>query len=87
MEETITVEDSCPQIEEVTTSEAWKSDKIDKLASALAKTQGELDGAAKKSTNPFFKSGYADLHEVISSTFPHLSKNGLSVSLAGINSL
>ena len=39
-----------------------------------------MDGAAKKSTNPFFKSGYADLHEVISSTFPHLSKYGLSVT-------
>jgi hypothetical protein len=80
MEEIMPVEDSCPQIEEVSTSDSWKSDKIDKLAGALAKAQGELDGAAKKSTNPFFKSGYADLHEVISSAFPHLSKYGLSVS-------
>ena len=80
MEETKVVEETLvPQIEEVT-PESWKSDKIDKLAGALAKAQGELDGAAKKSTNPFFKSGYADLHEVISSTFPHLSKYGLSVS-------
>ena len=67
-------------IEEIVSTESWKSDKIDKLAGALAKAQGELDGAAKKSTNPFFKSGYADLHEVISSTFPHLSKHGLSIS-------
>ena len=81
MEETKKVEEtSVPQIEETITQDSWKSDKIDKLAGALAKAQGELDGAAKKSTNPFFQSGYADLHEVISSTFPHLSKNGLSVS-------
>ena len=59
--------------------EVWKSEYIDKLAEALAKAQSELDGAAKKSTNPFFNSGYADLHEVISSTFPHLSKYGLSI--------
>tara|TARA_B100001123_G_C15305984_1_gene1022706 strand:+ start:2300 stop:2788 length:489 start_codon:yes stop_codon:yes gene_type:complete len=80
MEETKVMEETAvPQIEEVT-PQSWKSDKIDKLAGALAKAQGELDGASKKSTNPFFNSGYADLHEVISSTFPHLSKYGLSVS-------
>ena len=58
----------------------WKSDKIDKLASALAKAQGEMDGATSKSTNPFFKSNYADLHTVIMSAIPYLSKNGLSIS-------
>ena len=60
--------------------EVWKSEEIDQLATALAQAQSELDGAAKKSTNPFFNSGYADLHEVISSTFPHLSKYGLSIA-------
>ena len=69
-----------PKIEEPTESLPWKSDKIGQLAMALAQTQMELNGAAKTSTNPFFKSGYADLHEVISSTFPHLSKHGLSIS-------
>jgi len=58
----------------------WKSQKIDKLAEALAKAQSELEGAKKESTNPFFKSSYADLHAVIKSSFPYLSKNGLSVS-------
>ena len=61
-------------------SDSWKSPEIDKLASALAKTQSELEGAKKESTNPFFKSSYADLHSVIKSSFPYLSKNGLSVS-------
>ena len=62
-----------------TTELHWKSDKIDKLASALSKAQSEMKGAEKKSINPFFNSGYADLHTVIESSFPHLTKNGLSV--------
>ena len=57
----------------------WKSDKIDKLAAALSKAQSQMKGAEKKSINPFFNSGYADLHTVIESSFPHLTKNGLSV--------
>tara|TARA_R110000824_G_scaffold42233_9_gene124638 strand:+ start:596 stop:1078 length:483 start_codon:yes stop_codon:yes gene_type:complete len=58
----------------------WKSPEINKLAEALAKAQSELEGAKKESTNPFFKSSYADLHAVIKSSFPFLSKYGLSVS-------
>ena len=58
---------------------SWKSDKIDKLAAALAKAQSEMKGAEKKSVNPFFNSGYADLHTVIESSFPYLTKYGLSV--------
>lgn len=63
----------------ITETDDWKSEKIDKLASALVKAQAELDGAKKESTNPFFKSNYADLHTVIESSFPFLSKYGLSV--------
>ena len=57
----------------------WKSDKIDKLATALAKAQSEIEGARNNSQNPFFKSNYADLHAVISSAMPSLTKHGLSV--------
>jgi hypothetical protein len=60
-------------------NEQWKSENIDKLATALAKAQAEIKGAEKKSTNPFFNSGYADLHTVIESSFPFLTKHGLSV--------
>ena len=49
----------------------WKSPQIDKLAESLAKVQSELEGAKKESTNPFFKSSYADLHAVIKSAFPY----------------
>ena len=61
-------------------SQDWKSSEINKLAEALAKAQSELEGAKKESVNPFFKSSYADLHAVIKSAFPYLSKYGLSVS-------
>ena len=57
----------------------WMSPKIDKLAAALTKAQSEIRGAKKSSTNPFFKSDYADLDTVIKSCFPQLTKNGLSV--------
>ena len=59
--------------------EVWKSNQLDKLGDALAKAQSEKKGAKKSSVNPFFKSNYADLHTVIESSFPFLSKYGLSV--------
>ena len=59
--------------------EVWKSNQLDKLGDALAKAQSEMKGAKKSSVNPFFKSNYADLHTVIESSFPFLSKYGLSV--------
>ena len=59
--------------------EEWKSEQVGALASALAKAQSEMKGATKKSVNPFFKSNYADLHSVIESSFPYLSKHGLAV--------
>jgi hypothetical protein len=67
------------QVPPESTNSEWKSDQIDKLAGALAKAQSEIRGAAKKSKNPFFNSNYADLHTVIESCMPQLSKNGISV--------
>ena len=63
----------------ITTPEEWKSEKIDKLDQALAKAQAEIKGAQVSSTNPFFNSKYADLHAVIQSALPALTKHGLSV--------
>ena len=56
-----------------------QSGNINKLATALAKAQSEMEGAKSKSSNPFFKSSYADLHTVMESALPHLNNNGLSV--------
>ena len=74
MEETIPIENV-----DLQTSEVWKSDKIDKLATALSKAQSEIKGAEKKSVNPFFKSGYADLHTVIESSFPYFRSLEVSI--------
>jgi len=57
-----------------------KSESIDLLASALSKAQAEIKGAIKDSTNPFFKSSYADLSSVWEAIRMPFTKNGLSVS-------
>lgn len=58
------------------------SEKINALAEALAKAQGEMKNAAKSSDNPYFKSKYADLAEVLNVAREPLSKNGLSIMQA-----
>lgn len=57
-----------------------KSDTIGKLAEALSAAQKDIQGAVKGSTNPFFKSKYADLTAVWSACRGALTKNGLSVA-------
>ena len=56
-----------------------KSESIANLALALSKAQGELSNPKKTSANPFFKSKYADLSEVINVSKSILSEHGLSV--------
>lgn len=56
-----------------------KSENIKELATALAKFQGEVTNPANTANNPFFKSKYAPLSEVLKLVRPILSKNGLSV--------
>ena len=55
-----------------------KSDDITKLAVAMCKAQGEMQGAKKAEKNPFFKSKYADLKEVIKAVKEPFSNHGLS---------
>jgi hypothetical protein len=47
------------------------------LFAALVKAQSEISAAVKDSTNPHFKSKYADLASVVSAIKPALSKHGL----------
>lgn len=49
------------------------------LMIALSKAQGEIEGAAKDSQNPHFKSSYADLASVWRAIREPLSKNGLAI--------
>lgn len=56
-----------------------QSQTIGALAAALAKAQAGITGAVKDSSNPFFKSKYADLESVWSACRKQLTSNGLSV--------
>jgi hypothetical protein len=62
-----------------TTSEVVMSPPLDKLFAALAKAQGEIEGASKDKVNPHFKSRYADLASIWDACRRALSVNGLSV--------
>lgn len=57
-----------------------KAEELDQLASALVKAQAEMPVVAKDSTNPFFKSKYADLASIVRTATPIISKHGLSIS-------
>jgi hypothetical protein len=49
------------------------------LFAAIAKAQSEVENATKGSTNPHFKSKYADLAEVLNTVRPTFAKHGLSL--------
>lgn len=55
------------------------SEQINEIATALSKAQGQIHGAIKDSTNPHFKSQYADLASIWDACRGALSGNGLSV--------
>lgn len=56
-----------------------RSENLDALGAALAKAQGEVEGARKDSKNPHFKSNYADLASVWAACREALTSNGLCV--------
>lgn len=56
-----------------------QSESIAALSAALSKAQAIMEGAAKDSANPFFKSKYADLSAVWDACRKPLTDNGLSV--------
>ena len=51
--------------------------RFDKLIDALIKAQSEIEHASKDGNNPYFKSGYATLEQVISTVKPPLNNNGI----------
>ena len=56
-----------------------QSESIGALAAALSKAQADITGALKDSSNPFFKSKYADLASCWDACRKQLAANGLSV--------
>jgi hypothetical protein len=55
-----------------------QSESIKNLAGAMAAAQGDMGAATKSASNPFFKSKYADLGDVIDAVKPPFAKHGLS---------
>jgi len=55
-----------------------KSESIKNIAIALCAFQGEVEAIQKTATNPFFKSSYADLADILNVIRQPLVKNGLS---------
>jgi hypothetical protein len=55
------------------------SEQVDKIFQALVKAQSEMGKAKKVNDNPFFKSKYADLSELIDVSKDVLTSNGLAV--------
>lgn len=56
-----------------------RSSELGALFAAVAKAQGEIEGAKKDSTNPHFKSQYADLASARDAVQGPLSKNELAL--------
>lgn len=54
------------------------SESIKEIASALSKAQAQMTGAKKGSDNPFFKSKYSDLSQVVEAITEPFGSNGLS---------
>ncbi len=57
----------------------FKSESIENLAKSLSKFQAEVTNPANTANNPFYKSKYAPLNEVLNTVRPVLAKYGLSV--------
>jgi len=55
------------------------SELLDKLVPALIKAIGKMEAAHKDSTNPAFKSKYADLSSIMEAAKPALEENGIAV--------
>ena len=56
-----------------------RSESIKNIAKALAQFQAEVKNPANTETNPYFKSKYAPLNNILNLVRPLLSKHGLSI--------
>jgi len=62
-----------------TPPEPTKSKELNELFSAMAKAQSEIKTANLDAENPYFKSSFSSLAEIMRVSRPALTKNGLSV--------
>lgn len=64
----------------MTSSHSDRSETIGKLAEALSKAQLEFKPIVRDKNNPFFKSKYAPLENVIAATAEALANNSLAIT-------
>lgn len=55
------------------------STTITKISTALLAAQKSMGGAKKDSSNPFFRSSYADLNSIRAAVLPSLNEQGITV--------
>lgn len=58
---------------------------ITKISAALLKAQSKMGAAKKDSSNPFFKSKYADLNSIREACIPILNENGITAIQPMVN--
>ena len=69
-----------PEMTQITTEkQPYMSQSLDKLFAALAKAQAEMPFAGENNNNPYFKSKYSSLGDLIKASRPVLTANGLCV--------
>jgi roadblock/LC7 domain-containing protein len=59
------------------------SEQIDQIAAAISVLQSRMRTVDKSASNPFFKSRYTPLEDVVDSIRPHLEELGLSFTQGG----
>jgi hypothetical protein len=58
----------------------WKSLDITELIKALCKSQMDMSAVVQSKVNPFYKSNYADINDLLRSVLPVITKHGLAVT-------
>jgi len=61
-------------------SDPYESESTNEIAAALSKAQGEFPRISVNQENPFFKSSFADLNNIVRTIRPAMSKYGLSLT-------
>ena len=70
---------TCPGLNFLFEINMHTSDTITELVKALVKVQEEIRNPANSANNPFFKSKYAPLDEILNLVRPLMAKNGLAL--------
>ena len=66
--------------ETVNRQQEWEQDQMNEIAKALVKAQKEFGPALKTSTNPYFRSRYADLSACVEAVIDALNNNGIMLT-------